>query len=240
MAVRRSAGQVTVGGHRVRTIDIDADVIIPEATAPDGREDAPDNASVISPDLVHERFATMDEWGTDMQALSINANWYGVDRDVAQKMIQLQNEKLAELVARYPGRFIALASVVLQFPEMAAGQLEQGVKKYNQRGAAIWRSRQRRRTLQSQVRPVLEEGRGTGMRGLHASTGHSGNEQKTGGRRRSDERDRQSARDYDSPLASEFRRDVRPVPRPEDLRGVRRRVPAVQCSPLRLRLQPIP
>lgn len=64
-----------------------------------------------------------------MQALSINANWYGVDRHVAQKMIQLQSEKLAELVARYPDRFVAFTSVALQFPEMAAKQLEQGVKK---------------------------------------------------------------------------------------------------------------
>lgn len=37
--------------------------------------------------------------GTDIEALSINANWYGVNRDVAEKMIQLENEKLAESVA---------------------------------------------------------------------------------------------------------------------------------------------
>jgi aminocarboxymuconate-semialdehyde decarboxylase len=37
--------------------------------------------------------------GTDIEALSINTNWYGVNRDVAEKMIQLENEKLAELVA---------------------------------------------------------------------------------------------------------------------------------------------
>lgn len=119
----------------MRTIDIHADVIIPETTALMGVKTAPANASVISPD--RERFATMDEWGTDMQALSINANWYGVDRDVAQKMIQLQNEKLAELVTRYLDRFVAFASVALQFPEMAAEQLEEAVRKYSLRGAAI-------------------------------------------------------------------------------------------------------
>jgi aminocarboxymuconate-semialdehyde decarboxylase len=43
--------------------------------------------------------------GTDIEALSINANWYGVNRDVAEKMIQLENEKLAELVAQDPQRF---------------------------------------------------------------------------------------------------------------------------------------
>jgi aminocarboxymuconate-semialdehyde decarboxylase len=125
--------QVMVGGRRVKTIDIHAHVIIPEATALMGVTTAPDNASVMAED----RFKTMDEWGIDMQALSINANWYGVDRDVATKMIALQNEKLAELCAKYPDRFVAFASVALQFPDLAAQQLEEGVKKYNLRGAAI-------------------------------------------------------------------------------------------------------
>ena len=125
--------EVTVGGQRVRTIDIHAHVIIPEATALMGVTTEPANASVMAP----ARFDTMDEWGTDMQALSINANWYGVGRDVATKMIQVQNEALAALCAKYPNRFVAFASVALQFPDLAAEQLEEGVKKYNLRGAAI-------------------------------------------------------------------------------------------------------
>jgi aminocarboxymuconate-semialdehyde decarboxylase len=125
--------EVTVAGRRVRTIDIHAHVIIPEATALMGIKTAPDNASVMAP----ARFDRMDEWGTDMQALSINPNWYGVEREVARQMIRVQNEKLAELCARYPDRFVAFASVALQFPDMAAEQLEEGVKKYNLRGAAI-------------------------------------------------------------------------------------------------------
>jgi predicted TIM-barrel fold metal-dependent hydrolase len=129
----RKRRQVTVGGQRVRTIDIHAHVIIPEATALMGVKTAPNNASVIQP----ERFATMDEWGTDMQALSINPNWYGVDRDIAAKMIQVQNEALAALCAKYPDRFVAFASVALQFPDLAVQQLEDGIKKYNLRGAAI-------------------------------------------------------------------------------------------------------
>src|SRR5579871_5941870 len=115
--------QVSVGGKRVRTIDIHAHVVVPEATALMGAKTSPTDASVMAP----ERFARMDEWGTDMQALSINPNWYGVERDVARQMIQLQNEKLAELCAKYPERFVALASVALQCPDMAAEQLEEGV-----------------------------------------------------------------------------------------------------------------
>lgn len=125
--------EVMVGGRRVKTIDIHAHVVVPEATALMGTKTAPDNPALILP----SRFDIMDEWGTDMQALSINANWYALDSDLAQKVIQIQNQKLAEICAAHPDRFVALASVALQFPEMAADQLEEGVKKYKLRGAAI-------------------------------------------------------------------------------------------------------
>ena len=41
------------------------------------------------------------------------------------------------MCAKYPDRFVAFASVALQYPDLAAEQLEEGVKKYNLRGAAI-------------------------------------------------------------------------------------------------------
>ena len=125
--------EVSVGGRRVKTIDIHAHVIVPEATALMGRKTEPDNDSVMA----SKRFQVMDEWGMDMQALSINANWYAVERDVVTQVIKVQNEKLAELCGKYPDRFVAFASVALQYPELAAEQLEEGVKKYNLRGAAI-------------------------------------------------------------------------------------------------------
>jgi len=122
-----------VGGKRVRTIDIHAHVVVPEATALMGTKTAPDNPALINA----ERFERMGEWGTDMQALSINANWYSLERDLVTQVIQIQNQKLAEICAKNPDRFVAFASVAMQFPELAAQQLEEGVKKYNLRGAAI-------------------------------------------------------------------------------------------------------
>src|SRR5260370_14689682 len=129
--------QVMVGGRRVKTIDVHAHVIVLRATALMGRKTEPDNAAVMGGGMATERFARMDEWGTDMQALSINPTWYGAERDVVSQVIKLQNEKLAELCAKYPDRFVAFASVALQYPDLAAEQLEEGVKKYNLRGAAI-------------------------------------------------------------------------------------------------------
>lgn len=125
--------QVIVGGRPIKTIDIHAHVIVPEAVAMMGVKTEPNSSLLVA----EERFHTMDQWGTDMQALSINANWYSVGRDVAEKMIRIQNEKLGELCTAHPDRFVAFASVALQFPDLAAEQLEEGVKKYKLRGAAI-------------------------------------------------------------------------------------------------------
>ena len=59
------------------------------------------------------------------------------DRDLASQIIHIQNEMLAEACAANPDRFVAFASVALQFPELPAAQLEEGVKKYGLRGVAI-------------------------------------------------------------------------------------------------------
>jgi aminocarboxymuconate-semialdehyde decarboxylase len=129
--------QPIVGGKRVKSIDVHAHVMIPEAMEMLGRKLDPGNDNIIAGAAAEERFKIMDEWGIDMQALSINAIWYDAPRDVAEKVIDLQNQKLSELCAKYPKRFVAYASVALQFPELAAEQMEVGMKKYGLRGAAI-------------------------------------------------------------------------------------------------------
>ena len=48
-----------------------------------------------------------------------------------------QNEGLAKWVAAHPDRFVATASVALQHPELAAEQLQDGVKRLGLRGASI-------------------------------------------------------------------------------------------------------
>ena len=132
--------EVVINGKRVKTVDIHAHCAAPEALALMGLKLG---GPALRTDLdmateVALRIKTMDEQGIDMEALSINPNWYRVaDRDLAQKIIQIQNERLAEECAKNPDRFVAFASVALQFPDLATAQLEEGVKKYGLRGAAI-------------------------------------------------------------------------------------------------------
>jgi aminocarboxymuconate-semialdehyde decarboxylase len=84
------------------------------------------------------RIAWMDKIGTDIQALSINGFWwYAADRPLAEKIIEAHNAGLAKIVSTYPDRFVALASVALQFPDLAAQQLEHAVKTMGMRGTTI-------------------------------------------------------------------------------------------------------
>ncbi len=124
--------EVVVGGRRVRTIDVHAHCAFPEAMALMGRKVAP--ASLV---MAEDRVRAMDEQGIDMEALSINPNWYAVERDVVSQVIRLQNEKLAELCAARPDRFVAFASVALQYPDLAVEQLDYAVKKLGLRGAGL-------------------------------------------------------------------------------------------------------
>lgn len=111
---------------------------VPEAQAlMSGRARRGDSQSTLPLGSVQGRLANMDQQGIDVEALSINPYWYEADPDLAGQVITLQNEKLADFVQTERERFVALASVALQHPELAAEQLETGMKKYGLKGALI-------------------------------------------------------------------------------------------------------
>jgi len=133
--------EVVVSGRRVKTVDVHAHCAVPEAMALMGLKLGTPGSN--SPPVlqmatqVSERLRAMDAQGIDVEALSINPYWYKAERDLATQIVQLQNEKLAEACAANPDRFVAFATVALQHPDLAAQQLEEGVKKYGLRGAGI-------------------------------------------------------------------------------------------------------
>ncbi|HEV2976496.1 MAG TPA: amidohydrolase family protein [Casimicrobiaceae bacterium] len=131
--------ETTVAGKRVKVVDVHAHCAVPEAMLLMGLQLG---GPLFRPDLhmattATERIAAMDAQGIDVEVLSINPYWYKAEREVAERLIQIQNEKLAEACATNPDRFLAYATVALQYPDLAAQQLEEGVKKYGLRGAAI-------------------------------------------------------------------------------------------------------
>src|SRR6266581_114029 len=124
--------EVVVSGRRVKTVDVHAHCAVPEAMALMGLKVEP--KTLI---MEQDRISAMDEQGIDVEALSINPYWYKAERDLARALVKIQNEKLAELCASQPDRFVAFATVALQYPDLAAEQLEEGVKKLGLRGGSI-------------------------------------------------------------------------------------------------------
>jgi aminocarboxymuconate-semialdehyde decarboxylase len=130
--------RVTIGRRRVHVIDIHAHCVIPVEHLLSGTTLAGSGGGAAGTILGPDRIAIMDRQGVDVQALSINFYWwYAADRDLARRIVSAQNEGLAGWVNKYPDRFVALASVALQFPDLAAEQLEDGVKRLGLRGASI-------------------------------------------------------------------------------------------------------
>jgi aminocarboxymuconate-semialdehyde decarboxylase len=131
--------EVAIAGRRIKVVDLHCHAVIPEVAEvvkgtplASGARGGGDN--VLGP----KRLQLMDQQGVDVQALTINGYWwYAADRDLARRIVQVQNEGLAKWVAAHPDRFVALASVALQHPDLAAEQLEHAVKQLGLRGVSI-------------------------------------------------------------------------------------------------------
>src|SRR5262249_55620732 len=110
--------QVRVGGRRIKAIDVHAHCIVAGAAEITGGT-TPNNAALM---MGTSRLRQMDEQGIDIEALSINPTWYAASREIAQKLISLQNEQLAEFCRAHTDRFVAFATVALQHPDLAVQQ----------------------------------------------------------------------------------------------------------------------
>jgi len=128
--------EVSVNGRRVRTIDVHCHCVIPETLTLVGLKSETQRGPGIA-EVGDRRIREMDETGIDVEVLSINPYWYSADRDKAAEVVRINNERLAEFSATYPDRITAFCSVALQFPELAAEQLEHAVKKLGLKGPAV-------------------------------------------------------------------------------------------------------
>jgi len=133
--------ELLIGGRRVKTVDAHAHCFVPEVwdlvkdppVAAAARNNLTGNIALGNP----QRLTDMDAQGIDYQAINVNAWGYSADRALARDLIKLQNEKLSQWCAKHPDRFVGMATVALQHPDLAADQLDEAVKKLGLRGAAI-------------------------------------------------------------------------------------------------------
>jgi aminocarboxymuconate-semialdehyde decarboxylase len=128
---------VTIAGKRVKVIDIHGHLVVPKSqellAGSPIKGDYPRN-QIMGPD----RLARMDARGIDMQVISINQYWwYPASRDLATKIVRTHDEGISEWCKALPDRFVGLTSPALQFPDLAADQLDYAVKNLGLKGASI-------------------------------------------------------------------------------------------------------
>ena len=87
---------------------------------------------------VPRRLRDMDHQGVDVHVLSIAPMYfYQFDPAVGLQISQSLNNALAEIVAKTPDRFVAIADLPMQDPPAAARELERAVRDLGLRGAEI-------------------------------------------------------------------------------------------------------
>ena len=126
--------EVVISGKRVKTVDVHAHCIVPEAAQLIGH---PLEAPGLLWSNIGDRLAQMDQTGVDVQALSINPYWYRAERDAVAKLIQVQNEALMDFCASQQDRFTAFATAALQYPDLAVEQVEHAVRELGFRGIGV-------------------------------------------------------------------------------------------------------
>lgn len=145
-------------GNKAATVDIHCHVLTPEAAAlvkdvfdpsreatltfsneatraVNRKQDETIRGQLTS---VETRLRDMDKAGIDIQAISPSPQYYyWADPELGREAARLVNNRIAEIVAGHPDRFVGMGTVPLQAPELAVAELERLVKQLGLRGVEI-------------------------------------------------------------------------------------------------------
>ena len=140
--------------------------------------------------------------------------WEIKDQGLAKAICNKHNDTLAAWSRQHPDRFVGMASIPLQFPDMAADMLQDAVKRLGARGVAIGGHVNGESLSLPKYdvfwAKVAELGELAFMHPNGSANMHStGRARRT---RRAWKHRRQPARDDGLPVAPDLRRDVRQVP----------------------------
>ena len=81
----------------------------------------------------------MDAMGIDVQAVSpVPMQYhYWAERAVAEKIVAAANDGIAAICASRPERLVGLGTIAMQFPELAAAQLEHAMRELHLKGVIV-------------------------------------------------------------------------------------------------------
>ena len=88
---------------------------------------------------IQVRLADMDASGIDIQVISTSPTqyYYWAEEDLARSIVATTNDAIEEICTAHPERFAGLGTISLQFPKLAARQLEDLVRNRGLKGVQI-------------------------------------------------------------------------------------------------------
>jgi len=129
--------RVILGGRRVRVVDIHQhwDMPLPAELV----RGTPFEAFAEGGAGLDERIPLLDREGIDVGVVGVNDFWWyeATDRGLARAICDVHNETLAMWNRMHPDRLVGMASVPLQFPDLAAEMLQDAVERHGARGVTI-------------------------------------------------------------------------------------------------------
>jgi aminocarboxymuconate-semialdehyde decarboxylase len=139
--------EVRIGGTRVRTIDMHSHAYVHEVwpliqdrqEAGRGLRNMANGPMAMDVKSIESRLRDMDRQGIDVHAVSLHPGQYHywAEAELARQIVRVQNERLAALCKAHPDRFVAIGGVSIQHPDLAAEQMEEGVRQLDMRGFMI-------------------------------------------------------------------------------------------------------
>ena len=174
---------------------------------------------------IEQRLRDMDKMGIDVQAISTSPlqYYYGVDGDAGREIARLINDRLAEMVAAHPDRFVALGTLPMQEPELALEELTRCMKDRGFRGIEIGTNVRGLELADERYEKLFAKAQELNAVIFLHPVGFT--EAKRLTRHFLTNVDRQSARYDHRARASRFRRRAGALSAIEDRRGARRRLP---------------
>jgi aminocarboxymuconate-semialdehyde decarboxylase len=93
-------------------------------------------------DSYDRRIKDMDEAGVDIQVLTLSlishhTYWAGADEEKSAEMERLANDRMAEIIHKYPGRFVGLGGVPLHSLQFAVNELERCMGELGFKGVQV-------------------------------------------------------------------------------------------------------
>jgi aminocarboxymuconate-semialdehyde decarboxylase len=146
-AAQQPRRAVSIGGRRVRTIDMHAHVFVAEAwplvkdlpQVDRAMANLGTSTMAIDGATLDRRFREMDRQGIDLHVISVHPSQflYFTEPDLGARIVRLQNERIAELCAAHPDRFTGFGNVSLQQPDLAVEQMNDAVSRLKLKGFII-------------------------------------------------------------------------------------------------------